>query len=75
MVSIIVFLAVFRILQDYVLSPHLLSRGAKLHPVVTIFGILAGGQIAGIPGSSFAVPIMATLRIVYRQLKNSQPTP
>jgi predicted PurR-regulated permease PerM len=37
--------------------------------VVVIFGILAGGQIAGIPGSFLAVPILATLRIVYRQLK------
>jgi predicted PurR-regulated permease PerM len=66
---ILLFLAVFRVFQDYVLSPHLLSKGAKLQPVVVIFGILAGGQIAGIPGSFLAIPILATLRIVYRQLK------
>ena len=34
-----------------------------------IFGILAGGQIAGIPGIFFSVPVLATLRIEYRQLK------
>jgi predicted PurR-regulated permease PerM len=67
---ILLFLGVFRIFQDYVLSPYLLSKGAKLQPVVVIFGILAGGQIAGIAGSFLAVPILATLRIVYRQLKN-----
>jgi predicted PurR-regulated permease PerM len=66
---ILVFLAVFRVFQDYVLLPHLLSKGAKLQPVVVIFGILAGAQIAGIPGSFLAVPILATLRIIYRQLK------
>ena len=66
---ILVFLAVFRIFQDYVLSPHLLSKGAKLQPVMVIFGILAGGQIAGIPGIFLSVPILAILRIVYRQLK------
>jgi predicted PurR-regulated permease PerM len=66
---ILVFLAVFRLIQDYVLSPLLLSKGAKLQPVVVIFGVLAGGQIAGIPGSFLAVPILAILRIVYRQLK------
>jgi predicted PurR-regulated permease PerM len=65
----LVFLAVFRLFQDYVLSPRLLSKGAKLQPVVVIFGILAGGQIAGIPGSFLAVPVLAILRIVYRQLK------
>jgi predicted PurR-regulated permease PerM len=45
--------------------------------MVVIFGVLAGGQIAGIPGSFLAIPILATLRIVYRQLKkillNSTP--
>ena len=63
------FLAVFRIFQDYVLSPHLMSKGAKLQPVMVIFGILAGGQIAGIPGIFLSVPVLAILRIVYRQLK------
>ncbi|MGA2261159.1 MAG: AI-2E family transporter [Acidobacteriota bacterium] len=66
---ILVFLAVFRIFQDYVLSPHLLSKGAKLQPVMVIFGILAGGQIAGIPGIFLSVPVLAILRIIYRQLK------
>ena len=66
---IFVFLALFRVFQDYVLSPHLLSKGAKLQPVVVIFGILAGGQIAGIPGMFLSMPVLATLRIVYRQLR------
>jgi predicted PurR-regulated permease PerM len=66
---ILVFLAVFRVFQDYVLSPHLLSTGTELHPLVVIFGVLAGGQIAGIMGSFLSVPVLATLRIVYRQLR------
>ena len=66
---ILVFLVVFRVFQDYVLSPRLMSKGAKLQPVMVIFGILAGGQIAGIPGIFLSVPVLAVLRIVYRQLK------
>ncbi len=68
---ILVFLAVFRIFQDYILSPRLMSKGTELDPVLVIFGILAGGQIGGIPGSFLAIPILATLRIVYRQLKKA----
>jgi predicted PurR-regulated permease PerM len=37
--------------------------------MVLIFGILAGGQIAGIPGTFLSVPVLAILRIVSRQLK------
>ena len=68
---ILIFLAVFRVFQDYVLSPHLLSAGTELHPLVVIFGVLTGGQIAGITGSFLSVPVLATLRIVYRQLKEA----
>ena len=66
---ILVFLAAFRFFQDYVLSPRLLSAGMELHPLVVIFGVLAGGTIAGIAGSFLSVPVLATLRIVYRQLQ------
>jgi predicted PurR-regulated permease PerM len=63
------FLAAFRVFQDYVLSPRLLSAGMELHPLVIIFGVLAGGYLAGIAGSFLSVPVLATLRIVYRQLQ------
>jgi predicted PurR-regulated permease PerM len=65
---IVIFLIVFRLFQDYVLSPYLLSAGTELHPLVVIFGVLAGGQIAGIAGTFLSVPVMATLRIIFRQL-------
>jgi predicted PurR-regulated permease PerM len=72
LVWILFFLLVFRLFQDYVLSPQLMSAGTELHPLVVIFGVLAGGQIAGIAGTFLSVPVMATLRIVYRQLQRKQ---
>jgi predicted PurR-regulated permease PerM len=66
---IIVFLLVYRIFQDYVLSPWLLSSGVELHPILVLFGVLAGETIAGIPGLFLSVPIMATLRVLYRHLQ------
>ena len=69
------FLVAFRLFQDYVVSPHLLSAGMKLHPLLVIFGVLAGGSIAGIAGSFLSVPVLATLRIVYRQVLPNAPPP
>ena len=66
---IVAFLAAFRIFQDYVLSPHLLSEGMELHPLLVIFGVLAGGSIAGISGSFLSVPVLATLRVIFRHLQ------
>jgi predicted PurR-regulated permease PerM len=69
---ILLFLAAFRLFQDYVVSPCVLSSGTELHPLLVIFGVLAGGQIAGIPGAFLSVPVMATLRIVYRQMRKKR---
>lgn len=72
---ILAFLGGLRIFQDYVLSPHLLSKGMELHPLVVIFGVLAGASIAGIAGSFLSVPVLATLRVVFRQLQKSPGGP
>jgi predicted PurR-regulated permease PerM len=68
LLAVFLFLVAFRFFQDYIVSPHLLSAGMKLHPALVIFGVLAGGSIAGVAGSFLSVPIMAILRIVYRNL-------
>ena len=73
MLAVFLFLIAFRFFQDYVVSPHLLSTGMKLHPLLVIFGVLAGGSIAGVAGSFLSVPVLATLRIVYRQLLTTAP--
>jgi predicted PurR-regulated permease PerM len=71
---IVLFLIAFRCFQDYVLSPLLMSSGIKLHPLLVIFGVLAGSQIAGIPGAFLSVPVLATLRIIYRQVWKRPPS-
>ena len=60
--ALVVFLCVYRVFQDYVLNPHLMSSGVNIHPLLVLFGVLAGEQIAGIPGMFFSVPAMAALR-------------
>lgn len=70
--AIILFLAVFRIVQDYVLSPQLMSAGMQLHPLLVVFGVFAGEQMAGAPGAFLSVPVMAILRMLYRRLERSR---
>jgi len=61
---IVIFLIVYRLFQDYLLSPQLLSSGVEVHPLLVLFGVLAGEQVAGIPGMFFSVPVIAALRII-----------
>ncbi len=66
---IVVFMAIFRLFQDYVIAPHIMSAEMKLHPLVIIFGVLAGAELTGIIGSFLSVPTLAVLRIVYLHLR------
>jgi predicted PurR-regulated permease PerM len=65
------FLAAYRLFQDYVLSPHLMSAGVELHPLLVLFGVFAGGELGGIAGTFLSVPILALSRILYRIIRRA----
>jgi predicted PurR-regulated permease PerM len=69
---VVIFLGVYRMFQDYVLSPHLMSRGVELHPMMVIFGVFAGGEIGGVAGVFLSVPILALIRLFYHRIKKVQ---
>ncbi len=62
---ILIFMGGYRIFQDYVLQPFLMSKGVELHPLWVIFGVLAGGQLGGVPGMFLSIPVLAILRVIY----------
>lgn len=65
LLMVLLFLLVWRGLQDYVISPRVLGGRVEVHPLAAIFGVLAGGEIAGVAGIYFAVPVMAAARILW----------
>ena len=64
---LLTFLIAWRLIQDYVVSPRVMGRSMELHPLAAIFGVLAGGEIAGVLGVYLSIPVMASLRIVWRR--------
>ena len=62
------FFAVYRVAQDYILQPLLLGSGMRIHPLLIIFGVLAGGELGGIPGIFFSIPLIAALRLIFLRL-------
>lgn len=70
---VLLFLLIYRVFQDYVLSPHLMGSGVELHPVLVLLGVIAGEQVAGIPGMFFSVPLMAAIRVIMKRLYQEAP--
>lgn len=58
------------ILEGMVLTPILVGDRIGLHPVVVIFAVLAGGQLNGIIGALFALPVAAVLVVLLRNVRH-----
>jgi predicted PurR-regulated permease PerM len=71
---------VLRMFEDNFIIPHVVGHAVKLHPVVVIFAVLAGGALGGAFGLLVSIPTMAIaillLRYLYRKLIDSpEPLP
>ncbi|WP_019143203.1 AI-2E family transporter [Noviherbaspirillum massiliense] len=61
---LVVFFLLYRIFQDYMLNPYLMTGEAKVSPLLVVVGLLAGEQIAGTAGIFLSVPVLAALKII-----------
>ena len=52
-------------LEGHVIVPKVMSHSLRLHPLLVIFGLLAGGEIYGFPGILVALPLLAAGRAAW----------
>jgi predicted PurR-regulated permease PerM len=65
-ISLVVILVYFSIQQveNYFIVPQLMGRLTKIHPLMVIFSVLAGGALAGPVGFILGVPVAASGKIL-----------
>jgi predicted PurR-regulated permease PerM len=63
---VFIFLAVLRIVHDYVTYPRIIGQGIHLHPLAVILAILCGAELAGVAGIFLAIPVIAIISVGYR---------
>jgi predicted PurR-regulated permease PerM len=71
-VIVLIFLGLYRLFQDYVLAPQLMSKGVELHPLMVLFGVFAGAELAGVAGAFLSVPTLAFVRIFYFRMRRDR---
>lgn len=72
---VVLFLGVWRLVQDYVNGPRIMGRRTELHPLAVLFGVLVGAEIAGVVGVYLSIPIMASVRIFWRHWRAYMESP
>jgi predicted PurR-regulated permease PerM len=49
-----------------------MGQGIQLHPLLVLFGVFAGGELAGIPGTFLSVPVLALMRVLYVRFRKKR---
>src|SRR5258708_6016691 len=52
-------------IEGHIVVPNVMGQALRLHPLLVIFGLLAGGEIYGLPGIFVALPLLAVLRAIW----------
>ena len=64
-VLIIVFIIQF--LEGNILSPLIVGKSLRMHPLLIMFAILLGGEVGGVIGMIIAVPVTAIVKTAIQQ--------
>ncbi len=61
---VLLFVAIHQI-EGHIVVPNVMGGALRLHPLLVIFGLLAGIEIDGIPGALVALPLLAASRATW----------
>ena len=61
---VLLFLFIHQV-EGHIVVPNVMGSALRLHPLLVIFGLLAGGEIYGLPGIFVALPLLAVVRAVW----------
>jgi predicted PurR-regulated permease PerM len=67
-IAVVAFTLIFRVLEDYLLSPRVMRATVEIAPVLTVVGVLLGGALLGILGALLAVPVAAALDLIRKEV-------
>jgi predicted PurR-regulated permease PerM len=61
---VVLFLFIHQI-EGHIVVPNVMGSALRLHPLLVIFGLLAGTEIYGLPGALIALPLLAATRATW----------
>ncbi|MEL5990302.1 AI-2E family transporter [Microbacterium phosphatis] len=63
-----IYYLIYMQIEAYVLSPRIMSRAVSIPGGVVVVAALAGGALLGLLGALIAIPVAASILIIYRQV-------
>lgn len=63
-----IYYLIYMQIEAYVISPRIMSRAVAVPGAVVVIAALAGGSLLGLLGALIAIPVAASILILYRQV-------
>lgn len=64
----LIYYAIYMQVEAYLLSPRIMNRAVSVPGAVVVIAALAGGSLLGLLGALVAIPVAASVLIIYRQV-------
>ncbi len=68
-----VVLTVVQFFDNNIIMPKIVSSRVKINALITIFGVLVGGAIAGVSGMFLSIPVIAIFKVICDRIEDLQP--
>ena len=66
--GIFIAMLITQVIDNIVIQPLIFSRAAQTHPLVILFVVLIGAQMAGIVGMLIAIPLTTTVFVTFEEI-------
>ncbi|GGM30940.1 UPF0118 membrane protein YrrI [Paraliobacillus quinghaiensis] len=69
-IYVVIGVIVVQLIEGNLLSPYIVGKSVHLHPIIIIFALLIGGEIAGVIGMIVAIPLATVLKVIIHHIKD-----
>jgi len=66
-------LIIVQIFDNNFIMPKIVSSRVKINALITIFGVLAGGAVAGVSGMFLSIPFIAIIKVIFDRIEPLKP--
>ena len=67
-IYVVITIFAVQVIESNFLSPYIMGKNIKIHPIAIIFALLLGGELFGVLGMILAVPVLAILKVIFKHL-------
>ena len=70
---VLAFFALIQFTENNILTPNITGGYVRLNPFITILALIAGSMVWGVAGMLLAIPIIASLKIIFENFESTKP--